>query len=129
MSLNQGRPVQVSYNTSLPPLNNHGNYIVSLSKLTNWLGKLVEESGIDIFPGFAGTEILYEGNRVIGVRTGEKGIAPDANRNANFEPGIDLHAKVTVFGEGSRENLTKGLIKKLVTVQPLRHKGTKKGYE
>jgi len=96
-----------------PPLNNHGNYIVSLSKVTNWLGNLVEENGVDIFPGFAGTEILYEGNRVIGVRTGDKGIDPDGNKKANFEPGIDLHAKVTVFGEGTRGSLTKGLIKKL----------------
>ena len=96
-----------------PPLNNHGNYIVSLSKVTNWLGNLVEENGVDIFPGFAGTEILYEGNRVIGVKTGDKGIDPDGNKKANFEPGIDLHAKVTVFGEGTRGSLTKGLIKKL----------------
>ena len=96
-----------------PPLNNHGNYIVSLSKVTNWLGNLVEENGVDIFPGFAGTEILYEGNRVIGVRTGDKGIDPDGNKKANFEPGIDLHAKVAVFGEGTRGSLTKGLIKKL----------------
>jgi len=96
-----------------PPLNNHGNYIVSLSKLANWLGKLVEENGVDIFCGFAGTEILYQGNRVIGVRTGDKGIDPDGNRKANFEPGIDLYTKVTVFGEGSRGNLTKSLIKKL----------------
>ena len=96
-----------------PPLSNHGNYIISLSKLTNWLGKLVEENGVDIFPGFAGMEILYEGNTVIGVRTGDKGIDPDGNKKGNFEPGIDLRAKVTVFGEGSRGNLTKGLIKKL----------------
>jgi len=96
-----------------PPLNNSGNHIVSLSKLTSWLGKLVEENGVDIFCGFAGTEVLYEGTRIIGVRTGDKGIGPDGNKKANFGPGIDLHAKVTVFGEGSRGNLTKGLIKKL----------------
>jgi len=81
-----------------PPLNNHGNYIVSLSKITEWLGQLVEESGVDIFPGFAGTEILYEDNKVMGIRTGDKGIDPEGNKKANFEPGIDLHAKVTVFG-------------------------------
>ena len=95
-----------------PPLNNHGNYVVSLSKFTEWLGKLVEESGIDIFPGFAGTEVLYEEDRVIGVRTGDKGIDADGNKKSNFEPGIDLHAKVTVFGEGSRGSLAKTLIKK-----------------
>lgn len=95
-----------------PPLNNHGNYIVSLSKITSWLGKLVEENGVDIFPGFAGTEILYEDNKVIGIRTGDKGIGPDGDKKANFEPGIDLHAKVTIFGEGTRGSLTKTLIKK-----------------
>jgi electron-transferring-flavoprotein dehydrogenase len=95
-----------------PPLNNHGNYIVSLSKITSWLGKLVEENGVDIFPGFAGTEILYEDNKVIGIRTGDKGIGPDGDKKANFEPGIDLHAKVTIFGEGTRGSLTKTLINK-----------------
>ncbi|MBW2169787.1 MAG: 4Fe-4S dicluster domain-containing protein, partial [Deltaproteobacteria bacterium] len=95
-----------------PPLNNHGNYVVSLSKLTEWLSKLVEEKGIDIFPGFAGTEVLYEGDRVIGVRTGDKGIDAEGNKKSNYEPGIDLHARVTVFGEGSRGSLSKTLIKK-----------------
>jgi electron-transferring-flavoprotein dehydrogenase len=95
-----------------PPLNNHGHYVISISRLTEWLGHVVEESGVDIFPGFAGTEVLYEGNRVVGVRTGDKGIDPDGNKKENFEPGIDLRAKVTVFGEGSRGSLTKTLIKK-----------------
>jgi electron-transferring-flavoprotein dehydrogenase len=95
-----------------PPLNNHGHYIVSLAKLVEWMGKLVEEQGINIFPGFAGTEVLYEGERVIGVRTGDKGIDADGSKKSNFEPGIDLHAKVTVFGDGSRGNLTKTLIQK-----------------
>lgn len=95
-----------------PPLMNHGNYVISISKLTEWLAKVVEENGIDIFPGFAGTEVLYEGDRIIGVRTGDKGIDPEGNKKSNFEPGIDLHAKVTVFGEGSRGSLTKTLIKR-----------------
>lgn len=86
--------------------------MVSLSRLTEWLGQMVEESGIDIFPGFAGTEILYDGDRVMGVRTGDKGIDADGNKKSNYEPGIDLQAKVTVFGEGSRGSLTKTLIKK-----------------
>lgn len=96
-----------------PPLNNHGSYIVSLSKLTHWLGTLIEENGVDIFPGFAATETLYQDAKVLGVRTGDKGIGPDGERKSNFEPGIDLHAKVTVFGEGSRGSLTKDLIKQL----------------
>ncbi len=96
-----------------PPLNNRGFYVVSLAKLVEWLGRQVEEAGIDIFPGFAATEVIYDGTRVLGVRTGDKGIGPDGNKKSNYEPGIDLHAKVTVFGDGSRGNLTKGLIKKL----------------
>jgi len=95
-----------------PPLDNHGNYVVSLSKLTEWLGGLVEEQGTYVFAGFAGTEVLYDGDRVIGVRTGDKGIAPDGSKKSNFEPGIDLKAKVTVFGEGPRGNLTKTLVKR-----------------
>jgi len=94
------------------PMKIHGNYVVSLSRLTEWLGGLAEEAGVDIFPGFAGTEILYEGDRVIGVRTGDKGLNSDGSKGSNFEPGIDLHAKVTVFGEGSRGSLTKTLIEK-----------------
>lgn len=95
-----------------PPLDNHGFYVISLSKMTEWLGGLVEEAGIDIFPGFAGTEVLYDGNRVKGIRTGDKGIDSDGSKKSNFEPGIDLEAKVTVFGEGSRGSLTKTLIEK-----------------
>ncbi|MBN1849077.1 MAG: electron transfer flavoprotein-ubiquinone oxidoreductase [Deltaproteobacteria bacterium] len=93
------------------PLDNHGNYVVSVSRLNEWLAGLVEENGVDIFPGFAGTEVLYDGNKVIGVRTGDKGIDAKGEKKGNFEPGIDLHAKVTVFGEGSRGSLTKTLIK------------------
>ncbi|MBW2028658.1 MAG: electron transfer flavoprotein-ubiquinone oxidoreductase [Deltaproteobacteria bacterium] len=96
-----------------PFLNNYGNYVISLSRFTEWLGERVEEKGVDIFPGFAGTEVIYDGERVIGVRTGDKGIDPEGQKKANFEPGIDLHAKVTVFGEGSRGSLTKTVINRL----------------
>jgi len=95
-----------------PPLNNHGNYVVSLSRLAEWLGQKAEEQGITVFPGFAATEVLYVGDKVIGVRTGDKGIDADGSQKSNFEPGIDLHAKVTIFGDGSRGNLTKTLIQK-----------------
>jgi electron-transferring-flavoprotein dehydrogenase len=91
-------------------MNNHGNYVISLSRFTEWMGGLVEEAGVDIFPEFAGTEVLFDGDRVIGVRTGDKGIDAEGNQKSNFEPGIDLHAKVTVFGDGSRGNLTKKMI-------------------
>ena len=96
-----------------PPLRNHGNYIISLSKFIRWLGPMVEAEGVDIFCGFPGVEVLYEGNQVVGVRTGDKGIAPDGSRRSNYEPGIDLKAKVTVFAEGVRGNLAKPMIRKL----------------
>ncbi len=96
---------------SLNPLDNHGNYVISASRMNEWLAGMVEENGVDIFPGFAGTEVLYEEDRVTGVRTGDKGISGEGSRKSNFEPGIDLHAKVTVFGEGSRGSLAKTLIK------------------
>lgn len=96
----------------LNPLDNHGKYVVSVSRLNEWLGGLVEEEGVNIFPGFAGVEILYEDHRVVGVRTDDKGIDSDGSRKSTFEPGIDLKAKVTVFGEGSRGSLTKTLIQK-----------------
>ena len=96
----------------LNPLNNHGNYVVSVSSLNEWLAGLVEEGGVDIFTGFAGTEVLYDGDRVKGVRTGDKGIGADGKNKPNFEPGIDLHSKITVFGEGARGSLTKTLIKR-----------------
>ena len=96
----------------IPPfLNNHGNFVISLSRFTTWLGEQVEAEGVDIFPGFAATEFLIEDGKVVGVRTGDKGIAPDGSKKSNYEPGIDLRAKVTVFGEGSRGSLTKRLIK------------------
>lgn len=85
----------------IPPfLKNHGAYVISLSRFTKWLGDLAEESGVDTFPGFAGPEVSYEGKRVKGIRTGDKGVDEEGRPKGNFEPGIDLHAKVTVFGEG-----------------------------
>ncbi|MBI3089335.1 MAG: electron transfer flavoprotein-ubiquinone oxidoreductase [Candidatus Tectomicrobia bacterium] len=96
-----------------PPMRNHGNYVVSLNRLVKWLGEQVEAAGADVFPGFAGVQVLYEGERVVGVRTGDKGIDAQGRRRSNFEPGIDLKAKVTVFGEGARGSLTKELVKRL----------------
>jgi electron-transferring-flavoprotein dehydrogenase len=97
-----------------PPLKNHGYYIVSLNKLTAWLGEKCEEAGVNIFPEFPGAELLYDGQeRVVGVRTGDKGIDREGKRKANFEPGVDLLAKVTVLGEGPRGSLTKQLSQRL----------------
>jgi electron-transferring-flavoprotein dehydrogenase len=97
-----------------PPLKNHGYYIVSLNRLTAWLGEKCEEAGVNIFPEFPGAEMLYdEGDRVVGVRTGDKGIDKEGKPKANFEPGVDLKAKVTVLGEGPRGSLTKRLTERL----------------
>ena len=97
-----------------PPLKNHGYYIVSLNRLTAWLGEKCEAAGVNIFPAFPGAEMLYdEQDRVVGVRTGDKGIDREGRRKANFEPGVDLRAKVTVLGEGPRGSLTKQLAARL----------------
>src|SRR5947199_330706 len=97
-----------------PPLKNHGYYIVSLNKLTAWLGEKCEEAGVNIFPEFPGAEILYDdADRVVGVRTGDKGIDKEGRRKSNFEPGVDILAKVTVLGEGPRGSLTKQLTERL----------------
>ena len=96
-----------------PPLQNHGNYIISLSQLTKWLTEQVEAEGVDIFSGFAGQDVLMDGDRVVGVRTGDRGIGRHGDRKTTFEPGVDIHAKVTIFCDGVRGNLTKELQRRL----------------
>jgi electron-transferring-flavoprotein dehydrogenase len=97
----------------LPPfLANHGNYVISLSRFVRWLAPIVEEKGVDVFPEFPAVELLYENGTVVGVRTGDKGISKDGEQKSNYEQGIDILAKVTVLGEGTRGTLTKGLVKK-----------------
>ncbi len=96
-----------------PPFQNHGNYVISLNKFVAWLGEQVEAGGIDFFSGFPGQEVLYDGDRVIGVRTGDRGIGKHGEQRPNFEPGVDIHAKVTIFCDGVRGNLTKTLISRL----------------
>lgn len=97
-----------------PPLKNKGKYIISLSKMCEWLAEKCEEAGINIFPEFPASEVLYDENdRVIGIRTGDKGIDKEGHPKGNFEPGVDLLAKVTVLGEGSRGSLAKQLTQRL----------------
>jgi len=89
---------------------NHGNYIISLANLCRWLGAQAEELGVEIYPGFAAAEVLYDqAGAVRGVATGDMGIAKDGKPKATFERGVELHAKYTVFAEGCRGSLTKGL--------------------
>ena len=91
-----------------PPLKNQGKYVVSLNEVTQWLAPKVMELGVQIFPGFPGAEMLYDdAQRVVGVRTGDKGIDRDGNRRPNYEPGIDIKARVTIVGEGARGSLCK----------------------
>src|SRR5215203_1153663 len=77
-----------------PPLRNHGNYLISLNKFAKWLAGLVEAEGIDLFVGFPGVEVLFEGDRVTGVRTGDKGIGKNGESRGAFEAGVDIRAKV-----------------------------------
>jgi electron-transferring-flavoprotein dehydrogenase len=90
-----------------PPLNNHGKYVTSLQKLCKWLGDCAEESGAQVFPAFPGQELLWYENRVIGVRTGDKGRDHNGQPRSNYEPGADILAKVVVLGEGPRGTLAK----------------------
>jgi electron-transferring-flavoprotein dehydrogenase len=90
-----------------PPLNNHGKYVTSLQKLCKWLGDRAEETGAQVFPAFPGQELLWHENRVIGVRTGDKGLDHNGTPKPNYEPGADILAKVVVLGEGPRGTLAK----------------------
>ncbi len=96
-------------------MHNKGFYIISLSKFVSWLGSVAEGLGVNVFPGFAGKEVLYgqDDRTVIGVRTADKGVGKDNVPKANFEAGIDILAKVTVFGEGPRGSLLQAISKKL----------------
>ena len=103
-----------SYKLPTPPqMRNDGNYIISLGNFCRWLAKEAEELGINIFPGFAATKVLFaENNNVIGIRTGDLGIGKDGKKLENFQMGYDLFAKQTIFAEGCHGSLTKELIKK-----------------
>jgi electron-transferring-flavoprotein dehydrogenase len=96
-------------------MHNAGCHIISLSKFTRWLGGIAEELGIMVFPGFSGTEVLYgeDGVTVTGVATGDKGVDKDGKHKGTFEPGVNLTARVTVFGEGSKGSLIREVGKKL----------------
>ena len=101
-------------NFAMPPLmNNHGNYIVSLGNVCRWLAARAEELGVEIYPGFAAAEVLYDNNgAVIGVATGDMGIGRDGEPGPNFAPGMALLGKYTLIGEGVRGSLAKQLIAK-----------------
>lgn len=90
---------------------NHGNYIVSLANVARWLGEQADALGVEIYPGFAGAQVLFDENGAVkGVCTGDMGIAKDGSRTAHYQPGVALHAKYTVFAEGARGHLGKQLM-------------------
>ena len=96
-----------------PQMHNHGNYIISLGNLCRWLGQQAEGLGVEIYPGFAAAEVLYhEDGSVKGVATGDLGIGKDGKHTENYQVGMELHAKQTIFAEGCRGSLTKGLMQK-----------------
>lgn len=106
--------------TSMPhwthpkPMRNGGNYIVSLGEVCRWLGEQAEALGVEIFPGFPASEVLFhEDGTIKGVATGEMGRGKDGEAKASHEPGMELHAKVTLFAEGCRGHLGKQLISQL----------------
>jgi electron-transferring-flavoprotein dehydrogenase len=122
-------------------MHNAGNYIISLGNLCRWLGQQAEALGVEIYPGFAAAELLYDQNgNVKGVATGDLGIGRSGERTERYQPGMELHAKQTIFAEGCRGSLTKTLferfrlregadpqtygigIKELWEVEPARHR-------
>ena len=88
---------------------NHGNYVVSLGNVCRWLGQQAEALGVEIFPGFAATEVLYDGDKVKGVATGDMGIGKSGEKTAAYQPGMELHGKYTFFAEGCRGQLGREL--------------------
>ena len=96
-----------------PQMRNHGNYIISLGNLCRWLAKQAEELGVEIYPGFAAAEVLYDDKgRVAGVATGDMGIGKDGKPGPNHAPGVELRARLTILAEGCRGSLTKKLFEK-----------------
>jgi electron-transferring-flavoprotein dehydrogenase len=101
-------------NLFMPKLmSNHGNFVGSLGNVTRYLGRKAEELGVEIYPGFAAAEVLYDDQgRVVGIATGDMGIGRNGEPNANFTRGMELRAKYTVFAEGARGNLAKHLVER-----------------
>ncbi|KAL4025178.1 hypothetical protein IC575_013556 [Cucumis melo] len=99
---------------SLPcPFNNEGNYVISLSQLVRWLGMKAEELGVEIYPGFAASEVLYDTtDTVIGIRTNDMGVAKDGSKKDNYQLGVELRGRITLLAEGCRGSISEKLIKK-----------------
>ncbi|WP_418648613.1 electron transfer flavoprotein-ubiquinone oxidoreductase [Thauera butanivorans] len=108
MYLTAGRSIKLP---TPPQMHNEGNYIVSLGNVVRWLGEQAEALGVEIYPGFAASEVLYhEDGSVRGIATGDMGVERNGEHGPNYQPGIELHARQTVFSEGCRGSLTKELM-------------------
>ncbi len=105
---------ETSYRLPTPPtMKNHGNYIISLGNLCRWLATQAEELGVEIYPGFAAAEVLYDDEgAVVGVATGDMGVGRDGQPTEQFAPGMELRARYTLFAEGCRGSLTKTLFER-----------------
>src|SRR5256885_9650971 len=119
-SLHITRGTSLRFPITPPPFKNKGNYVISLSKMTKWLGGLVEAAGVNVFKEFGGAELVYEGDGIGGVITEDKGLDKNGKPKDNFTPGYELRAKVTVLAEGTRGSLTKKLVaaKRLDNINP-----------
>ncbi len=103
-----------AFKMPIPPmLDNRGKYVASLGRLLKWMETKLEGAGVDLFCEFPATEVLLEGERVIGIRTGDKGLDHHGKPKANYEPGVDVHARAVVLGEGPRGTLVKQLERQL----------------
>ncbi|GAC1617345.1 MAG: electron transfer flavoprotein-ubiquinone oxidoreductase [Candidatus Acidiferrum sp.] len=103
-----------------PPFQNAGNYVVSLNKIVKWMGERVEAAGVNLFKEFGGASLIYEGDGIAGVITEDKGVDKNGKPKANYTPGYELCARITVLAEGSRGSLTKQLVarNKLDNINP-----------
>lgn len=92
-----------------PQMHNHGNYIISLGLFCRWLAAQAEELGVNVFPGFAATDFIFDGDRICGIITGDKGLDRKGEPKPNFQPGMELRAKQVIFAEGCRGSLSQRL--------------------
>src|ERR1700709_122673 len=95
-----------------PQMHNHGNYIVSLGNVVRWLGQQAEELGVEIYPGFAASELLEDDGRIVGIATGDMGVGKNGEPTGNFQRGMELRARYTLFAEGCRGSLSKHMMKR-----------------
>ncbi len=95
-----------------PQMHNAGNYIVSLGNVVRWLGQQAEAMGVEVYPGFAASELLEENGRIVGVATGDMGVEKSGEHGGNYQPGMELRATYTLFAEGCRGSLSKQVMQR-----------------